>query len=154
MSYQNITVCGNLGGDVRFNTYQEQEVANFSLAVNQRWIDRQSGERMESVTWFQVEVWGNQARPCANFLHKGSEVTVYNARIRSELYQPETGPAQAQLRLRAGFVEFHGGADQANGAQGNGSTTVRPARPRPEPVSASNGTQAAAPQDVTEIPFD
>jgi single-stranded DNA-binding protein len=49
MSYQNTLIIGNVGGEVTLRTTTTgKQVANFSVAVNERFGDQ------EQTSWFQV----------------------------------------------------------------------------------------------------
>jgi single-strand DNA-binding protein len=70
--YQKTSVIGNLGCDPKFQfTSAGLEVCNFSVASN-----RQHKDGSEDKIWFSVAVFGNQAKPCSDYLHKGSKVFV------------------------------------------------------------------------------
>lgn len=72
-----IMLIGNLGRDPEMSyTEGGQAKTRFTLAVSRRWKDRNSGERREETTWFNVIAWGQQAETCNNYLHKGSKVFV------------------------------------------------------------------------------
>lgn len=60
-SYQRVFVMGHLGRDpeVRFLT-NGNPVANFSIAVGEKWKDR-DGKPQEHTEWFNVVVYGMQA---------------------------------------------------------------------------------------------
>lgn len=71
-------------------TQNENPVANFSLAVNQEWIDS-DGNKQERVDWFQCVCWNRLAGVAENFLRKGSRVYIEGRmQIRSHEH-PESG---------------------------------------------------------------
>jgi len=76
MSYQHVTIVGNLGKDpeTRF-TPGGTEVANFSVATNRKYTGS-DGQTIKETCWFNVSVMGKQANACATYLHKGSQVLV------------------------------------------------------------------------------
>ncbi len=65
---------GNLGKDAVTRTTQNGDVVNFSVAVNERWIDKKSTKH-ERTDWFDVEVWGASTK-FAGALKKGAAVVV------------------------------------------------------------------------------
>ena len=68
-----VCVIGNLGKDVELRRLQNGDaVANFSLAVNESWKDKTSGEKRESVEWVRVVAWGKVAEIAEKYLRKGS----------------------------------------------------------------------------------
>ena len=65
-------IIGNIGGDPKFQyTDTGLEVCNFSVACN-----RKHKDGSDDKLWFSVSVFGNQAKPCSDYLHKGSKVLV------------------------------------------------------------------------------
>lgn len=69
-------VLGHVGKDpeVRF-TPSGQAVANFSVATNESWTDKQN-QRQERVEWHRIVVWGKLAELCGEYLRKGRQVYV------------------------------------------------------------------------------
>ena len=77
MTDNTVTIAGNLTRDpeIRF-TPNGQATANFGIAVNRTWTDRQSQERKESTSFFDVVAWGGLAENAATSLAKGTRVVV------------------------------------------------------------------------------
>ena len=67
---------GRLGQDpeVRY-TQSNTAVANFSLATNERYKDR-NGEFQEKTEWHRIVAWGRTAEICQEYLRKGSLVYI------------------------------------------------------------------------------
>lgn len=55
LGLNNVQIIGNLGGtpDMRFLNDGKSQVVNFSVAVNERWKNR-DGEPQERTTWLRV----------------------------------------------------------------------------------------------------
>ncbi|MFQ5401561.1 MAG: single-stranded DNA-binding protein, partial [Anaerolineae bacterium] len=88
MSYQSITIVGNLGRDPEMRYLENgQAVTNLNVACNRKWTDKATGEAREEVTWFRVSVWGRQAEAANQYLQKGRQVLV-EGRISPD---PNTG---------------------------------------------------------------
>jgi single-strand DNA-binding protein len=86
-----IMLIGNLGKDPEMSyTASGQAMTKFSLAVSRRWKDRESGERRDETTWFNIVAWGQQAETCNNYLHKGSKIFV-EGRMTSRKYTDKDG---------------------------------------------------------------
>jgi hypothetical protein len=80
---------GRLGGDVRLTTFENgNAVGNFSMATNETWIDKKSGEKVEKTTWHPCVVWNARAIACAKILHKGSRVLV-EGKIERRTYETQ-----------------------------------------------------------------
>ncbi len=74
---QHIVIYGFVGRDPELRyTPAGRAVADFSVAVNQGWIDRQSNARRSKTTWFKVTVWGARAEAVNSHVRKGMKVLV------------------------------------------------------------------------------
>lgn len=68
---QSITVTGGLGRDAELKTTQSgDDILSFSVGSTQGY-----GER-KSTNWFRCTVWGKRGRSIAQYLTKGTKVTV------------------------------------------------------------------------------
>jgi single-strand DNA-binding protein len=85
--FQTTILIGNLGKEPEMRyTSNGQPVTTLSVATNRRYNDA-NGQSQNETTWFRVSVWGKQAEPCNQYLHKGSRVVVEGRLIPD----PETG---------------------------------------------------------------
>jgi single-strand DNA-binding protein len=101
---------GNLGRDpeVKF-TPSGQAVANFSIAINERWKDK-DGAAQERTEWVRIVVWGKQAESCGQYLSKGRQVAV-TGRLQTRDYEKD-GVKHYITEIVASHVEFIGGKPQ------------------------------------------
>ncbi len=68
---------GNLGRDPEVrHTPDGTKVVNFTLATNERWKDRESGEMRERVEWHRLVCWRRLAEIAGEHLKKGSQIYV------------------------------------------------------------------------------
>jgi len=157
MSWHQTIIVGNLGSDPELRYIQSgRAVCNFSVAVSERWRDRESNEQREKTTWYRVAVWGNQAETCNQYLSRGQQVMVIG-NVRARAYMNNNGEAAASLDMTARDVRFLGGrgGDGAGGYQGEGGHGGRQAQrgsaPRGDDRRASN--YPSNPSTVDDIPF-
>ena len=154
MTWHQTIIVGNLGGDPELRYMQNgRAVCNFSVAVSEKWRDRQSQEQREKTTWYRVAVWGGQAETCNTYLAKGRQVMV-TGNVSARGYMNNNGEAAASLDLTARDVRFLGGRDggdqQGSGWQGGGQRGGgQSSQPRDD--RASNYPDA--PASVDDIPF-
>jgi single-strand DNA-binding protein len=81
-----VILIGNLGRDPELrSTASGQPVANFSLATNRRWRDR-DGNRQEQTEWHNIVCWGRQAEVAAQYLTKGKQIYV-EGRIQTRSWE-------------------------------------------------------------------
>jgi single-strand DNA-binding protein len=122
MSYQSITIVGNLGRDPEMRYLENgQAVTNLNVATNRRWTDQATGEAREEATWFRVSVWGRQAEAANEYLQKGRQVLV-EGRISPDpntgsprLFTRQDGSVGASFEIVASRVQFLGSNGNGNG---------------------------------------
>ena len=111
-----LTIVGNLGGDPEMRFLEDgTPVTTFSVAVNRRWTDRESGEQREKTWWFRVTAWRRQAEVCNQYLEKGKQVLV-QGEVSASAWQTDEGEARASLEVTARNVRFLGQNGSGNGA--------------------------------------
>jgi single-strand DNA-binding protein len=148
------TLSGNLTRDVELrNLPSGTDVARLRVATTTR---RRSGEEwIEKANYFTVEVYGAQARNCAQYLRKGSRVFVDAEPDWREWTDQQDNKREA-VTFKARQVLFEGGrrasatgadaTDQQNGAGPEAAATDA------EPVGVSTpGTEGSASAD--DVPF-
>ncbi len=81
-----IMLIGRLGKDPEMSyTPSGSAITKFTVAVNRRYNDKQSGERKEETQWFNVVAWERLAETCNQYLRKGSRVYL-EGRMTSRKY--------------------------------------------------------------------
>jgi single-strand DNA-binding protein len=104
MADNSVTIVGNLTREpeLRF-TNTGRGMAQFGVAVNRRWQNRQSGEWEEQVSFFNVTAWGDLGENCAASLAKGSRVIV-NGRLEQRSYETQQGEKRSVVEIIADEV--------------------------------------------------
>jgi single-strand DNA-binding protein len=77
-----------------------QATATFSIAVNRTWTDRQSQERKESTSFFDVVAWGGLAENTATSLAKGTRVVV-TGRLDQRSWETQEGDKRSKVEITA-----------------------------------------------------
>ncbi len=135
-----VIVIGNLGQDpdTRY-TPSGAAVTEFSLAVNETWKDKESGEIKERTEWINVEFWGRIAEIAAEYLRKGSQVYIEGSLKTDSWEDKESGQKRYKTKIRGRELQMLGG-------KGDGGNQ-RPAQ--------QSGGQPAPKQDEfdDDIPF-
>jgi single-strand DNA-binding protein len=65
-------------------------VLGFRIAVNRRWLDKQSNEWKEDTSFFNVNIWGQSAERLSKTMRKGSAVLV-EGQLRSRSWEGKDG---------------------------------------------------------------
>jgi single-strand DNA-binding protein len=80
-------------------------VCRFSLAVHEPYTDRDTGERIERVTWFQVVAWNRLSEIASQYLKKGDQVLV-EGRVQLREFKGRDGNQRSMLQVVASRLEF------------------------------------------------
>lgn len=114
-----IMLIGNLGKDPELNyTPSGTAIAKFTMAVNRRTKDRESGERRDETTWFNIVAWNQLAETCNQYLHKGSKVYV-EGRMTSRKFTDKDGNERTAWEVTINEMEMLDPKGQG-GASGGG----------------------------------
>ncbi len=100
----NVSVTGNATREpeLRF-TPSGQAVANFGLAVNRRWQNRQTQEWEEAVSFFDITAWAQLAENVAETVAKGTRVTV-TGRLDQRSWENQEGEKRSKVEIVADDV--------------------------------------------------
>lgn len=100
----NVTITGNATREpeLRF-TPSGQAVANFGVAVNRRWQNRQTQEWEEAVSFFDVTAWAQLAENVAETVAKGTRVTV-SGRLDQRSWENQEGEKRSKVEIVADDV--------------------------------------------------
>ena len=88
-SLNKVQLIGNLGDDPEVRAFPDgSRIATVSLATNDRWKDKQTGELKERPEWHQIVFAGPVVATVEKHLHKGS--TIYlEGRLRTRKWQDD-----------------------------------------------------------------
>lgn len=139
-SVNKVILVGNLGRDPEVRTVNSgQKVVNLSIAVSERWKDK-NGDRQEKTEWVKVVVWNERIADVAEkWLKKGSKVYV-EGQLQTRKWTDKDG--QERYSTEVVLQKFRG--DLVMLGDGKGSDDAAP---------ASRQAQPAAPDLDDEIPF-
>ena len=104
-SYNRVILVGHLTRDPEIKTLESgTTVANFGLAVNEHYRDK-NGDKKESTTFVDIEVWRRQAENCGEYLSKGSAVLI-DGKLKLDQWQNSEGQKRSKLKVTAMSVQF------------------------------------------------
>src|SRR5919112_1812536 len=114
----------NLGAapEVRF-TPGGQAVANFRIATNESWNDK-NGQKQERTEWHRIVVWGKLAELCGQYLSKGRQAYV-EGRLQTREWTDKEGKKNYTTEVVANGVTFLGGRDGAGAGPGGSRSGSR-----------------------------
>lgn len=156
-SVNKVIVMGNLGSDpeVRF-TQGGQCVATLSIATNERWKNKQTGEPEERTEWHRVVLWGKIAELARDYLAKGRTVYI-EGRLQTRKWEDNQGQTKYTTEIVAQTMQFVGGrGDAPQGGGGSyGSSPSQGGGQKSQGASQSAGSSSEPPpfDEDDDIPF-
>ncbi len=145
-----VILIGNLGKDpdIRY-TPGGAAVANVTIATNESWKDKNTGEMQERTEWHNVVFFSRLAEIVGEYLRKGSQVYV-EGRLQTRKWQDKSGNDRYTTEIVANEMQMLGGRSGAGMPESNAPAA------RPQQPAASNAPAAAAPvadEFDDDIPF-
>jgi single-strand DNA-binding protein len=144
-------IVGTLGQDpeIRY-TANGGAVANISVATNESWRDKATGEAQERTEWHRIVMFGKLAEIAQQYLKKGSQA-YFEGRIQTRKWQDNEGKDRYSTEIVANEMQMLGG--RAGGApmdSGGQSQSQPQSQPQSKPAPADT-----APMDdgFDDIPF-
>jgi single-strand DNA-binding protein len=146
-SVNQITLIGNIGKDIKVTGQDANPIANFSIATEHSYKNR-DGERVSETEWHRVVAFGQTAKFISTYAKTGRQVFV-QGRVRTRNYQDKDGATRYVTEIVADTFNLLG-----NKPSGEDS------RPAPEHTPSSSASarapspaSAAANAHDDDIPF-
>ena len=115
-----VIIVGNLGGDPETRYMPSgAAVTNLTVATNESWKDKQTGEQKERTEWHKVAMFNRLAEIAAEYLRKGSQVYI-EGKLRTRKWQDQNGQDRWTTEIIADEMQMLGGRGGAGGAGGGG----------------------------------
>ena len=101
-------ILGNLTRDPEFRTFASGDgVANMSIATNEKWKDKQTGELKESTEFHRVVCLGRLAEIADQYLRKGSQVYIEGS-IHTRKWTDSNGVEKYSTEIKAQSLQMLG----------------------------------------------
>ena len=90
-SLNKVMLIGHLGDDVKMHYFEGgNSIGRFSLATNDIYISKTSGEKIATTEWHNIVVRNKAAEVCEKYLSKGDKIYV-EGKIKSRQWQTDEG---------------------------------------------------------------
>jgi single-strand DNA-binding protein len=89
-------------------------VTNITVATNESWKDKQTGEQKDRTEWHKVAMFGRLAEIAAEYLRKGSQVYI-EGKLRTRKWQDKDGNDRYTTEIVADEMQMLGGRGGAGG---------------------------------------
>ena len=125
-----VIIVGNLGGDPETRYMPSgSAVTNITVATNESWKDKQTGEQKDRTEWHKVAMFNRLAEIAAEYLRKGSQVYI-EGKLRTRKWQDKNGQDRWTTEIIADEMQMLGGRGGGGAApMGSGSGSAPPSAP-------------------------
>ena len=107
MGVNKVILLGNLGSDPELRyTPSGVAVANFNLATNERWPDKE-GNMQEKTEWHRIVCWRKLAEIAGEYLKKGSPVYL-EGKLQTRNWEDQNGVKRYQTEVIASNLQMLG----------------------------------------------
>ena len=114
-----VIIVGNLGQDPETRYMPSgSAVTNFTVATNESWKDKQTGEQKDRTEWHRVAMFNRLAEIAAEYLRKGSQVYI-EGKLRTRKWQGQDGNDRYTTEIIADEMQMLGGRGGAGGGGGD-----------------------------------
>lgn len=103
-SLNKVQLIGRLGKDPECRPVGDSTVCNFSVATNEYWNDKATGEKKESTEWHRIVVWNKQAELAQAFLKAGSQVYL-EGKIQTNEWEKD-GEKRYTTEVKVSSIQF------------------------------------------------
>lgn len=136
---------GNLGRDPETKQFSGgSSVTNFSLACEEKWTDKATGEKKSKTDWINCQAWGKLGEICAQYLKKGQQIFV-SGRLSVRSYEKD-GEKKYITEIILSEMKMLGGKQESQQTQQQSTKTQQQ---QAEPEAQKTGD--SVPED--DIPF-
>ncbi|MEX0870024.1 MAG: single-stranded DNA-binding protein [Candidatus Spechtbacterales bacterium] len=158
MNLNKAIIVGNVTQDPEVKTTTSgEQVANFSVATNRYWTDKNSGEKREKAEFHRVVAWRRLADIAGQYLNKGSLVLI-EGRIETRSWDDQTSGQKRYMteivaeNMQLGPSKGGNSAPSGSNASENSSASSNGDSDLPT-VDADSPTDSDDEVDIKDIPF-
>lgn len=124
---------GNVGltPEVRYSQSGDA-ICSFSIAVNETWRDKTTGERKESTEWVRVVAYRKLAEICGEYLKKGTPIWV-QGKMKTRKWTGQDGKDNYTTEIIAEQMQMLGSNDGGQERQPGGQQQRQAPQQRQQP---------------------
>ncbi len=130
-----VILIGRLGKDPELKyTPSGAPVAKFSLATDESFKDKSTGENQQRTEWHNIVAWNKLAEICGEYLTKGKLVYIEGS-IRSRQWQDQSGNKRTSYEIIARNMQMLGSRGDSERASSGGMERAAAERPASGPAA-------------------
>jgi len=141
-----VIIVGNLGGDPDTKYMPSgSAVTNLTVATNESWKDKKTGEQKDRTEWHKVAMFGRLAEIAAEYLRKGSQVYI-EGKLRTRKWTDKSGNDRYTTEIVADEMQMLGG-------RGGGGAPAMGGPPQSSPAPQGSPGPSGGDDFDDDIPF-
>ncbi len=145
-----VMLIGHTGDDVKMHYFEGGgSIGNFSIATNEVYTNKTTGQRVESTEWHNIVVRNKAAEICEKYLKKGDKVYV-EGRIKSRKWTDDKGIERTSVEVQCTDFTFLTPKDKS---QGNSSQSSQQSPPGSSSKSDTFDSRSKDNEEEDDLPF-
>ncbi|WP_321404545.1 single-stranded DNA-binding protein [Maridesulfovibrio sp.] len=118
-SMNKVILIGRLGQDPQLNyTQSGQAVCSLSVATDEGYKDKNTGQKVDKTEWHRVVAWRQTAEFAGQYLSKGRLVMV-EGKLETRKWQDQNGQDRYTTEINASNIQALDSQQDGGGQQGN-----------------------------------
>ena len=110
-----VILVGTLGADPKTSAMPSRSsVTNVSIATNESWKDKETGEQQDRTEWHRIAFFNRLAEIAAEYLKKGSQIYI-EGKLRTRKWQDKDGNDRWTTEIIANELQMLGGRSASIG---------------------------------------
>jgi single-strand DNA-binding protein len=153
-SVNKVILVGRLGRDPELKyTASGTPFCRFSIATDDVWNDKGSGERQERTEWHNIVAWDRLAEICNQYLTKGKQVYIEGS-LQTREWDDQEGNKRKTTEIRArDMVMLSGAGDGAGGGGQRRAAAAADVAGSGASTSSTGSTSSTSTITDDDIPF-
>ncbi|HFC91994.1 MAG TPA: single-stranded DNA-binding protein [Leucothrix mucor] len=150
-----VILVGTLGNDPETKFMPSGgAVVNISIATNEQWTDKNTGQKQERTEWHRIVAFNRLAEIMGQYLRKGSQVYI-EGKLQTRKWQDQSGQDRYTTEILAQEMQMLGG--RSGGTSDYNTNAPQQSQPAPQPYQqpvapAQNQAPTPPPQQQSSTP--
>ena len=101
-----VMLIGHLGSDIKIHNFEGGGcIGNTSLATNESYTNKQTGEKVENTDWHNLVFRNKAAEVCEKYLEKGDKIFI-EGKLKNRSYEDQNGQKKYVTEIHVLNFEF------------------------------------------------
>lgn len=117
------------------------QIANFSIATSERWIDKKSGQTVQHTEWHRIVCFNKTAEIAINYVAKGNLVYI-QGKLKTETWTNRDNISQTTTKVIASRIEILTPSQKQQTPTEDNQSYTRPVTQQSSPPQLSSASHA------------